>query len=74
MRSHNVEGRVQVAFVVGTMGRANTSTFKVLQSSHELFANAVRSALRTYRFNAASIGGRRVKQLVIRWFDFKPNR
>ena len=51
-------------FVVDTTGRVEMSTFKVLRTTHDLFAAAVRQALPTMRFIAAEVGGRKVKQLV----------
>ncbi|MEK7401630.1 MAG: energy transducer TonB [Gemmatimonadota bacterium] len=70
LRSANVEGEVLVQFVVDTMGRADLTTFKVLKTSHDLFTNAVRSALGQMRFYPAEIGGRKVKQLVQQPFNF----
>jgi periplasmic protein TonB len=70
LRSANVEGEVLAQFVVDTTGRADMSTFKVLKTSHDLFTNAVRQSLPQYRFLAAEIGGKRVKQLVQMPFVF----
>ena len=53
-----------------TSGRADMSQFKVLKSSHDLFTNAVKSALVSMRFYPAEIGGRKVKQLVQQPFNF----
>jgi protein TonB len=70
LRSANVEGEVLAQFVVDTTGRAEMSTFKVLKSSHDLFTNAVKSALSNMRFYPAEVGGRKVKQLVQMPFQF----
>jgi protein TonB len=70
LRSANVEGEVLAQFVVDTTGRADMSTFKTLKSSHDLFTNAVKSALVNMRFYAAEVGGRKVKQLVQMPFQF----
>ena len=64
LRSAGVEGEVMAQFVVDTTGRVEMSTFKVLRTTHDLFAAAVRQALPTMRFIAAEVGGRKVKQLV----------
>jgi len=64
LRSAGVEGEVMAQFVVDTTGRVEMSTFKVLRTSHDLFAAAVRQALPNMRFIAAEVGGRKVKQLV----------
>ena len=70
LRSANVEGEVLAQFVVDTTGRAEMSSFKVLKSSHDLFTNAVKSALVNMRFYPAEVGGRKVKQLVQMPFQF----
>ncbi len=70
LRSANVEGEVLVQFVVDTTGRADLREFKVLKSSHDLFTNAVKTALVQMRFYPAEIGGRKVKQLVQQPFNF----
>ena len=64
LRSAGVEGEVMAQFVVDTTGRVEMSTFKVLRTTHDLFAAAVRQALPNMRFIAAEVGGRKVKQLV----------
>lgn len=74
LRSANVEGEVLVQFVVDTTGRVEHGSIKVLKSSHDLFTNAVRSALGGMRFYPAEIGGRRVKQLVQQPFNFTLTR
>jgi protein TonB len=70
LRSANVEGEVLVQFVVDTTGRVERGSIKILKSSHELFTNAVNSALPGARYYPAEIGGRKVKQLVQQPFNF----
>jgi protein TonB len=70
LRSANVEGEVLAQFVVDTTGRADMREFKVLKSTHDLFTNAVRSALPNMKFYPAEVGGRKVKQLVQMPFQF----
>ena len=57
-------------FIVDTTGRAEPISFKVLRTTHELFAEAVRTALPKMRFIPAELGGRKVKQLVQQPFSF----
>lgn len=71
LRSTNVQGRVTATFVVDTSGRADVSTFKALESDHELFTQAVKSALPRMRFIPAEVGGRKVKMWVQQAFDFR---
>jgi protein TonB len=70
LRSANVEGAVVGQFVVDTMGRADTTTFTVVKTTHELFTLSVKAALPGMRFSPAEIGGRKVKQLVQMPFQF----
>lgn len=70
LQSQGVKGRVIAQFVVDTTGRADVSTFKVLETDHELFSAAVKSALPRMRFIPAEVGGRKVKQLVQQPFVF----
>jgi protein TonB len=74
LRSSGVEGEVQAQFVVNESGKAETSTFKVLKATNDLFASAVRTALPNMRFYAAEVGGKKVKQLVQQSFQFRLDR
>ncbi|HXD47818.1 MAG TPA: M56 family metallopeptidase [Gemmatimonadaceae bacterium] len=71
LRSSGVEGDVLVQFVVGTDGRADMATFKVLKTSHDLFTAAVRNSLATMHWVPADVGGHAVKQLVQMPFQFR---
>lgn len=70
LRSANVAGQVIAQFVVDTVGRADMSTFKVLESDHDLFVAAVKRSLPSFKFIPAETGGRKVKQLVQLPFAF----
>lgn len=70
LRSANVEGEVFAQFVVDADGRYETGTFKVLKSSHELFTEAVKTALPNMRFYPAELNGKKVRQLVQEPFMF----
>ncbi len=70
LKSAGVEGEVVVAFVVDTTGRADVGSLKILKSTHELFAAAVKTALPGMRFLPAEIGGKKVKQQVQQPFVF----
>ncbi len=71
LKSANVQGRVTATFVVDTSGRAESGTFKALESDHELFTAAVRAALPRMRFIPAEVGGRKVKMWVQQAFEFR---
>jgi periplasmic protein TonB len=64
LESSRIQGTVLVQFVVDTLGRADMQSFKVLQSSNELFVQSLRAALPKWRFYSAEAGGRKVKQIV----------
>jgi len=70
LRAANIEGEVLATFVVDSTGRAIVSTFKALKTHHELFTKAVKDALPSLLFTPASIGGRKVAQLVQMPFVF----
>jgi protein TonB len=72
--SAGVEGQVLAQFVVDTLGRVESGSFKVLRSDHDLFTASVRSALPAMRFLPAEVGGRKVKQLVQQPFVFNRQR
>lgn len=74
LRAQNVEGGVIVQFVVDTAGRADTTSYTVLQSSHFAFERSVRNALPGMRFTPAEVGGSRVRQLVQIPFLFRIER
>jgi protein TonB len=70
LRQAGVEGEALVSFVVDTTGRADVSTFKVIRTSHDLFATAVKNALPRMRFIPAEVGEKKVRQLVQQPFSF----
>ncbi len=74
LRSAAVTGSVSAQFVVGTDGRVEMDTFKVLESDHDQFTQALRQALPRMRYFPAEIGGRPVKQLVQQSFSFTLDR
>lgn len=74
LKAANVGGVVLAQFVVDTLGRAEVSTFKVLKSNHQLFTEAVKTALPGLRFIPAEVGGRKVKQMVQQPFTFATDK
>jgi TonB family protein len=59
-----VEGRVVVSFVVTEAGVADVASLKLLETTHDLFAVAVREALPDMRFTATSGKSKLVPQRV----------
>ena len=74
LRHGGVTGEVNVQYIVGTDGRAEPETFKVLRSAHAGFTEAVREALPCMRFRPAELHGRKVRQLVQQPFSFDISR
>lgn len=71
MLRRRIEGSVIVQYVVDTLGRADTATFRVLSTTHIDFARAVRDVLPLMRFRPAMMANRRVSQLVQQPFAFR---
>lgn len=71
MLKRRIEGSVIVQYVVDTLGHADTSTFRVISSTHADFAQAVKLTLPRMRFHPAIMANRRVPQLVQQPFAFK---
>ena len=71
LRSSGVDGHVEMRFVVDTVGLVERGSLEVVERSHVLFSEAVRTALLRQRFLPAEADGRRVRQLVIQTFEFR---
>lgn len=71
LRANNISGTVMMRFIVGTNGRVEMSSVKVLDSPHDEFTAAVKDALRGMRFQPAEVRGTKVRQLVEQSFTFK---
>jgi len=74
MLQQNIEGAAFVIYVVDTLGVADTSSLKVVRTTHDAFAEAVRAAMPKMRFRPALLGGNKVRQLVQQNFTFKIQR
>jgi protein TonB len=74
LRESGVAGHVVVRFVVDTLGRAEMDGVTVLESSHMLFADAVKNALGYYRFSPGEVAGRKVRTMVQVPFTFALTR
>jgi len=70
LRRAHIEGHVLVSFVVDTTGAAIPTSARVLGSSHELFARAVRAVLPYLHFIPARSAGAKVEMLVEQPFRF----
>ncbi|HEX6316569.1 MAG TPA: TonB family protein [Gemmatimonadaceae bacterium] len=70
LRRAGVEGEVLVSFDINEAGQPDVASLKVIHSTHELFAVAVREALPDMRFRPAERDGRKVKLTVQEPFTF----
>ena len=67
-----VEGRVLIQIIVNADGSADMASFKVLESDHQLFTEAVKTALAAGRFSSATVQGKAVRELMLLPFEFVP--
>ena len=65
-----VGGDVIAQYVVDQNGLVEMSSFKVLRPADPRLISAVKAALANWHYQPASVGGRRVKQLVQQEFQF----
>jgi len=71
MLKQGVQGSVVTQYVVDTTGFADTTSLKIMSTTHEQFSDAVRAALPYMRFFPAKVGSKKVRQLVEQEFSFK---
>jgi protein TonB len=71
MLKQGVQGSVVTQYVVDTTGFADSTSLKIMHTTHEQFSDAVRAALPYMRFFPAKVGAKKVRQLVEQEFSFK---
>lgn len=71
LEKQGIEGMAVVRFVVDTTGRADLTTFRLVETNHRLFGAAVRDALPGMKFHPATVGPNKVRQLVEIPFGFQ---
>ena len=72
LKMAGVSGRITLSFVVDTTGRADTSTVRVIDTSHALLVAPARTAATACRFHPARQGGVPVRARILRRFAFVP--
>jgi TonB family protein len=70
LRAAGIQGEVLAQFIVDTMGKADMRTFKALRSTQPDFTFEVRNAVANMDFYPATLGGKKVRQVVQMPFDF----
>jgi hypothetical protein len=65
-----IAGEVVAQFVVDTSGLIVPETFTVVSSTHPAFSEAVRRSLIASKFHAATLAGRRVRQVMVLPYRF----
>lgn len=73
LRAAGVQGTVVAAFVVDTLGRVESGSFRLLQPADDRFVAAVKNSLARTRFIPAESRGVKVRQLVEQPFSFVIN-
>jgi TonB family protein len=71
LRQVGIEGEVTAEWIVDTVGTADSTSFRLVSSSHQLFTEAVRTVLPQMRFRPATLDGRHVRQFVRQQFRFQ---
>jgi len=71
LERQGIEGMAVVRFVVDSTGRADVETFRIIETNHPLFGAAVREALPGMKFHPATVGPRKVRQMVEIPFGFQ---
>ena len=71
---HSINGEVEAQFVVDTLGKVQTPTYKVLHASSPAFAASVEQLLPDLRFAPAEVRGRKVAQVTQQLFRFDIER
>ena len=75
LEAQGIEGMAIVRFVVDSTGRADLTSYQLIETNHPLFGAAVRAALPGMKFVPARIGAKKVRQLVELPFAFRiPHR
>jgi TonB family protein len=66
-----VTGRVELAYVVDTLGRAEPGSLRTLMSAHPALDSAARASVLASRYRPARLRGSAVRQLVRQMFGFR---
>jgi len=69
--AEQIEGSAFVLYVVDTTGQVDTSSVKVIRTTHPDFVTAVKAALPDMLFRPAILRGTKVRQLVQQSFAFR---
>lgn len=71
MLARSIQGSTFVHYVVDTTGRVDSTSIRVIRTTHPAFARAVREALVQMKFRPAVQASRKVRQWVEQSFAFK---
>jgi TonB family protein len=69
----SIAGRVELEYVVDTMGKVESGSLRTLRSTHPEFEAAARASVLAARFEPARLRGRLVRQLVRQTLTFRPD-
>ena len=65
LRDAGVTGKVTVQMVVGSDGRVDMSTVKIISTSHDAFADVTMQIMKDLRFSPAKMGSTSVRMLTV---------
>lgn len=65
LRDAGVAGKVTVQMVVGSDGRVDMSTVKIISTTHEAFADVTMQIMKDLRFSPAKMGSTSVRMLTV---------
>jgi len=74
MQSAGIPGRVEMRFVVDTLGKVEEGSLQVVQSTHKAFEEPAREALLKAVFKPGRSRGKAVRVLVQQAISFKPGQ
>ncbi|HET7240627.1 MAG TPA: TonB family protein [Gemmatimonadales bacterium] len=74
MAQAGVTGRVELEYVVDTLGRAEPGSLRAVTSTHPEFEAAARAAVLGSRYRPARLRGQVVRQLVRQRLSFRTER
>lgn len=74
MQSAGIAGRVELQYIVDTTGHLESTSLKVMKSSHPSFEEPAKEVIQKSVFKPARFRGRAVRQLVQQAIAFKPGQ
>jgi protein TonB len=71
LQSAGIAGSVDIQYIVDTTGHAESSSVKIIKSSHQAFEEPAKETILKSVFKPARFRGKTVRQLVMQRVSFK---